>query len=339
VSKPAADEAVIAAATAGDEHAFGSLAQRHRHELHVHCYRMLGNFEDAEDVVQETLVRAWRAREGFTGTGFRAWLYKIATNACLDTVRRKHRTVPTVSTSDSPAEVPWLQPYPDRLLDLAAPPEAGPDAMAIAGETIELGFLVAIQLLPAQQRAILILRDVLDWSARETAELLDTSVAGVNSALQRARATLRDKAPGRDELAPDTPSGTPSDAERDLLARYIDAHQRADVSELTDIVRDDIRITMPQRPWVYDGIPALAPLMQAAFGGSHGDWLLVPTMANRQLAAANYLRAPGDDTFRAFKIDVLRFAGGRIAEVTTFDNTLFAEFGLPPTRSAALEET
>ena len=321
------DEAAIAAATSGDEHAFGTLAQRHRHELHVHCYRMLGNFEDAEDVVQETLVRAWRARDGFTGTGFRAWLYKIATNASLDTIRRKQRHV---TKADSLAEVAWLQPYPDHLLDLAAPPDAEPHTAAVARETIELGFLVAIQLLPAQQRAVLVLRDVLDWSARETAELLDTTVAGVNSALQRARATLRDKVPGRDELTPDTPS----DVERDLLARYIDAHQRADVSGLTDLVRDDIRITMPPHPWVYDGVPAIAPLLQAAFGGSHGDWLLVATKANRQLAAANYLRAPGDDTYRAFKIDVVRCAGGRIAEVTTFDNTLFAAFGLPPTMSS-----
>jgi RNA polymerase sigma-70 factor (ECF subfamily) len=324
VTTPVTDEAAIVAATAGDEQAFGTLAERHRHELHVHCYRMLGNFEDAEDVVQETLVRAWRARDGFTGTGFRAWLYKIATNASLDTIRRKRRQVTTVG---SIAEVPWLQPYPDHLLDLVAPPDAQPDAMAVARETIELGFLVAIQLLPAQQRAVLVLRDVLDWSARETAELLDTTVAGVNSALQRARATLRDKVPGRDELTPDTPS----DVERDLLARYIDTHQRADVSGLTDLVRDDIRITMPPHPWVYDGVPALAPLFHAAFGGSHGDWLLVPIRANRQPAAANYLRAPGDDVYRAFKIDVVRCAGDRIAEVTTFENTLFPAFGLPPT--------
>jgi RNA polymerase sigma-70 factor (ECF subfamily) len=331
VGNPATDEAAIAAATAGDEHAFGRLAERHRHELHVHCYRMLGNFEDAEDVVQETLVRAWRAREGFTGTGFRAWLYKIATNAGLDTIRRKRRQVPK---ADSYAEIPWLQPYPDQLLDLAAPPDAEPDATVIARETIELAFLAAIQLLPAQQRAILILRDVLDWSAREAADLLDTTVAGVNSALQRARATLRARLPGRDEHVP----GEPTDVERELLDRYIDAHQRADVSALSELVRDDIRITMPPHPWLYDGIAALAPLFQAAFGGSHGDWLLVPTMANRQLAAANYLRAPGDDAYRAFKIDVVRCAGDRIAEVTTFDDTLFAAFGLPPTMQPATKE-
>jgi RNA polymerase sigma-70 factor (TIGR02960 family) len=311
---------------AGDERAFAELAERHRHELRVHCYRMLGNFDDAEDVVQETLVRAWRARDGFTGTGFRAWLYKIATNASLDVIRRKKR-------EPANGEVPWLQPYPDRLLDLAAPPDARPDALAVARETIELAFLAAIQLLPAQQRAILILRDVLEWSAKESAELLDTSVAGVNSALQRARATLRGKLPVRDEHAP----AAPTEAERSLLARYIDAHQRGDVGALTALVRDDIRVTMPPHPWVYDGIPSLAPLFQAAFGGSHGDWLLVPTSANRQLAAANYLRAPGADAYHAFKLDVLRFAAGGIAEITTFDDSMFAAFGLPRTVSGALE--
>jgi RNA polymerase sigma-70 factor (TIGR02960 family) len=289
---------------------------------------MLGNFEDAEDVVQETLVRAWRARDGFTGTGFRAWLYKIATNACLDTIRRTRRRAPAANL---PAEVPWLQPYPDHLLDLAAPPDTEPAAVAVATETIELGFLVALQLLPAQQRAVLILRDVLDWSAKQTAAQLDTSVAGVNSALQRARATLRDKLPHRDELAP----AVRSEVERELLARYIDAHQRGDVDELTKLVHDDIRVTMPPHPFVYDGVASLAPLFQAAFGGSHGDWLLVPTRANRQLAAANYLRAPGDDTYRAFKLDVVRFGAGRIAEITTFDATLFDAFGLPLT----MEET
>ena len=321
----ATDDAVVAAATAGDEHAFATLARRHRRELHVHCYRMLGSYEDAEDLVQETLVRAWRAREGFVGSGFRAWLYRIATNACLDAIRQKKRQV---SRLDSFAEVPWLQPYPDRLLDLAAPPAAEPDSMLVARETIELAFLAAIQLLPAQQRAILILREVLDWSAKEAAELLDTTVAAVNSALQRARATLRDRLPDRDAHRPE--SG-PTEVERGLLDRYIDAHQRADPSALTELVRDDIRITMPPQPLCYDGIPSLAPLLERAFGGSHGDWLLVPTSANRQLAAANYLRAPGEDTFRAFKLDVLRFAGDRIVEVTTFDNTLFDAFGLPPT--------
>ena len=307
-----------------DEQTFGLLAERHRHELHVHCYRLLGNFEDAEDMVQETLAKAWRARDGFSGTGFRAWLYKIATNASLDTIRRRKREVPA---TDTPAEIPWLQPYPDHLLDRAAPPDAQPDAVAVARETIELAFLAAIQLLPGRQRATLILRDVLEWPAKDVADLLDTSVAGVNSALQRARATLHGTLPARDDHVPDTPT----DVERSLLDRYIDAHQRGDVDALTALVQDDIRITMPPHPWIYDGIPAIAPLMQAAFGGSHGDWLLVATAANRMPAAANYLREQGDDVYRAFKIDLLRMGPSRIAEVTTFDRTAFAAFDLPST--------
>ena len=194
------DDPVVAAATAGDEAAFGRLVERHRRELHVHCYRMLGSFEEAEDTVQETFLRAWRARDSFEGgPGFRAWLYRIATNASLDAIKRSSRRVASVSSF---AEVPWLQPYPDRLLDEVAPSDAEPDAVVVARETIELTFLAVIQLLPPQQRAVLILRDVLDWSAAEAAALLDTTVAAANSALQRARATLREQLQERPARAP-----------------------------------------------------------------------------------------------------------------------------------------
>src|SRR5262245_57137640 len=163
---------------------FSLRAERHRRELHVHCYRMLGSFDEAEDVVQETYLRAWRGRDGLSDdAGMRPWLYKIATNACLDALRRRSRRPQPAA---SPAEVPWLQPYPDRLLDEVAPSEEEPDNVLVSRETIELAFLVMIQLLPARQRAVLILRDVLGWPAKETAELLDTSVASANSALQRA---------------------------------------------------------------------------------------------------------------------------------------------------------
>src|SRR6266536_3302820 len=179
------DEATVAAAMAGDETAFARLVRRYERELHVHCYRMLGSFTDAEDLVQETFLRAWRSRDGFSGgAGFRAWLYRIATNACLDEIRRGSRQVRSLS---SLAEVPWLQPYPDRLLDEVAPGEAEPDAAVVARETIELAFLATLQLLPTQQRAALILRDVVGWSAAETARMLETSVAAANSALLRAR--------------------------------------------------------------------------------------------------------------------------------------------------------
>src|SRR6201989_1546737 len=295
------DAAVVAAVRAGDEAAFGRLTERHRRELHVHCYRMLGSFDEAEDLVQETFLRAWRGRSGFdAGPGLRPWLYKIATNACLDALRRRSRRV---TTFDSFAEVPWLQPYPDRLLDEVAPSEDEPDAILVSRETIELAFLALIQLLPARQRAVVILRDVLGWSAKEAADLLETSVASANSALQRARATLAERAPRRD--AAPTATTELSREERVLLAAFIDAHERADAQAAVAIARADIRITMPPHPMVYDGLEAIMPLIERGFSG-HGEWRFVPTSANRMPAAANYLRAPGDTEFRAFKIDLLR---------------------------------
>ena len=170
-----------AAVLAADESTFTDLARRHRRELHVHCYRMLASFDDAEDAVQETFLRAWRGRDGFDGSAqFRAWLYRIATNVCLDMLRRKTRRV---STLHSFAEVPWMQPYPDQLLDEVAPSDDQPDAVIVERETIELAFLAALQVLPPRQRAALIARDVIGWPAREAASLLETSVAAANSAL------------------------------------------------------------------------------------------------------------------------------------------------------------
>jgi RNA polymerase sigma-70 factor (TIGR02960 family) len=314
-----------ATATPADESAFAALVERHRRELHVHCYRMLGSFEEAEDLVQETFLRAWRKRESFeAGSSVRAWLYRIATNACLDALRRSRRRVPSLHSF---AEVPWLQPYPDRLLDEIAPSEDEPDAMVVAKETIELTFLAVIQLLPPRQRAVLIVRDVLGWSASETAALLDVTVAAANSALQRARATLRKRLPARPS---DWYGSEPSDQERALLEGFIDAHERADAAAAAALAREDIRVTMPPHPWCYDGLAAIAPLLQQGLS-EPGDWRLVPTRANRQPTAASYLRARGDAEFRAFKLDVLRIEGGLIAEITTFDARLFPAFGLPPT--------
>jgi RNA polymerase sigma-70 factor (ECF subfamily) len=312
-------------ATPGDESAFAVLVERHRRELHVHCYRMLGSFEEAEDLVQETFLRAWRKRESFeAGSSVRAWLYRIATNACLDALRRSRRRVPSLHSF---AEVSWLQPYPDRLLDEIAPSEDEPDAMVVAKETIELTFLAVIQLLPPRQRAVLIVRDVLGWSASETAALLDVTVAAANSALQRARATLRKRLPARPS---DWYGSEPSDQERALLEGFIDAHERSDAAAPAALAREDIRVTMPPHPWCYDGLAAIAPLLQQGLS-EPGDWRLVPTRANRQPTAASYLRARGDAEFRAFKLDVLRIEGGLIAEITTFDARLFPAFGLPPT--------
>jgi RNA polymerase sigma-70 factor (TIGR02960 family) len=304
-----------------DEATFHQLSERHRRELHVHCYRMLGNFEEAEDLVQETYLRAWRRRESFQGGPLmRAWLYRIATNACLDAMRQSKRRV---ASMHSFAEVPWIQPYPDHLLDEIAPSEEQPDVKVVAKETIELSYLAVIQLLPPRQRAVLILRDVLDWSASETAAALDMTVAAANSALQRARATLDERLPARDAVAAEA-----NVDERALLDRLIDAHERADVAAAVALMRDDVRITMPPRPWLFEGLDVVRSMLEEGLG-AEGVWRLVLTRANRMPAAASYLRAWDDTEFRAFKIDVIRLEGGLVAEFTTFGNELFEAFGLP----------
>jgi RNA polymerase sigma-70 factor (TIGR02960 family) len=310
-------------AIAGVEPAFAELAERHRRELHVHCYRMLASFEEAEDAVQETLLRAWRSRDSFEGSLIRAWLYKIATNVCLDMLRRSSRRLATVHNF---SEVPWLQPYPDALLDEVAPSDDQPDAVIVERETIELAFLAAMQVLPPRQRAALIARDVLGWPAIETASLLETSVAAANSALQRARATMQEHLPAqRSEWS----AGEPSAEERALLEQFIDAHQRGDAALAVSIASQDLRITMPPAPYLFEGLDTIAPLLARAL--SEGEWRLVPTLANRMPTAASYLRQEGDSLYRAFKFDVLRIENGLIAEITTFGPELFPAFGLPPT--------
>ena len=312
---------LVAAATAGDEAAFAILAERHRRELHVHCYRMVGSFEEAEDLVQETFLRAWRSRDSFAGgPGFRAWLYRIATNASLDAIRARSRRVASLS---SLAEVPWLQPYPDRLLEAAAPSDEQPEAVAISRETISLAFLAALQVLPPRQRAALIARDVLGWPASETAAALGTSVAAANSALQRARATMQSHLPGsRAEWS----AREPSAEERELVGQFIAAHERLDADAAIAIAARDIRVTMPPLPYCFQGTEAIALLLADAAG--MGEWRLVPAGANRMPAAASYLRRPGDSVFRAFKLDVMRAEGAVIAEITTFPADHFAAFGL-----------
>ena len=308
---------LVTAAVEGEEAAWAELTERHRRELHVHCYRMLASFDEAEDAVQETLLRAWRARARFDrGTEFRAWLYRIATNVCLDLLRASSRRVTALRSF---AEVPWLQPYPDRLLD----------EVAVERETIELAFLAALQLLPPRQRAALVARDVLGWPASETAAVLETSVAAANSALQRARATMQANLPARRS---DWVAGSASADELAVLERFIQAHERLDAEAALAIAAEDIRVTMPPAPLCFDGRAALAPLLARGFGPERdGDWRLVATAANRMPTAASYLRRPGDSAFRAFKFDVLRVSGGAIAEITTFGPALFAAFGLPAT--------
>jgi RNA polymerase sigma-70 factor, ECF subfamily len=335
------DEAgeVVAAAKAGDESAFSALAERYRRELQVHCYRMLGSFEDSEDLVQETLLRAWSKRASFQGRStFRAWLYRIATNACLDVLDRRPRqpagegaTATASGAGPGPEfEVPWLQPYPDRLLEGIAAPDAEPDAAVVGKETIELAFLVAIQQLPPRQRAVLILRGVLGWSAKETASLLETSVASVNSALQRARATLRRHLPER--RAEWAPGSDPSEEERALLRRYVDANEKPDPDAFVEMMRDDARFAMPPQPGTWVGAEAIVDAWKAGGFGSDdfGAFRCLVTRANAQPAVACYVRRPGDSEYRSLALDVLRISDGLIAEITTFPSDVFEAFELPP---------
>jgi RNA polymerase sigma-70 factor (TIGR02960 family) len=313
-------------AALADESAFEELARRHRRELHVHCYRMLASFDEAEDAVQETLLRAWRGRDTFDGEHARAWLYRVATNVCLDLIRSRSRQAQELRSF---AEVGWLQPYPDRLLDQLASDDDEPDTVAVARETIELAFLAALQVLPPRQRATLLLRDVLGMPAADTASLLETSVPAANSALQRARATMQDHLPSH---RLDWSVREPSANERELLDQFIDAHERCDATLAARVATTDLRVTMPPYPWLYDGLDAVQPLMERAFGPDRdGDWRLLPTMANRMPTAASYLRRFGDTEFRAFKFDVLRIEDAMIAEITTFGPELFPVFGLPST--------
>jgi RNA polymerase sigma-70 factor (ECF subfamily) len=336
------DDAVVAAARAGDESAFATLVERHRHELHVHCYRMLGSFDESEDLVQETFLRAWKNLDGFEGRStLRAWLYRIATNACLDILDGRARRVlpnhlspPAHPSAGLPprTDIAWLQPFPDRLWEPIAPSEAEPDAVVVTRETIELAFLAAIQHLPPRQRAVLILRDVLGWPAKQTAAQLEGSVASVNSALQRARATLKEHLPERRlEWAP---AAEPTERERAVLRRYMDAVERADLTAVAGLLAEDVRTTMPPYPVWSQGRAAVMAALAASWdaGSPHyvGRFRMVSTRANGQPAAAAYLRAPGESAFRAAAIAVLRIEDDRIAEITAFhDPGLFAAFALP----------
>ncbi|GAA3409689.1 sigma-70 family RNA polymerase sigma factor [Streptosporangium vulgare] len=340
----AGDGALVAAARAGDEPAFTELVERHRRELQVHCYRMLGSFEESEDLVQETFLRAWRGRETFQGRStYRAWLYRIATNACLDFLDRhpRHprprepRQAQDPYVVSPPAEIRWLQPYPDRLLEPAASGDTEPDAAVVGKETIELAFLAALQHLPPGQRAALILRDVLGWPAGETAALLGTSVDSVKSALKRARSTLRTHIP--EHRLEWSPSAAPTARERELLRRFMDAHERADTAALAELLSEDVRMTMPPHPFWFSGREAVESFAAHAFGPDsplyRGEWRSVPTRANRQPAMAGYVRLPGNSVYRPQALNVLRIGGGRIVEITVFEPRLFPAFGLPSTLS------
>ncbi len=306
-----------------DEATFTATCERHRGELQLHCYRMLGSAEEAEDQVQETLLRAWRRRETYAGrASLRAWLYGIATNACLDALARRPRT-PDPHTG----EVSWLEPYPDALLDELAAPGAGPDAEVAAKETVELAYLAAIQHLPPLQRAALVLRDVLGWSARETAAVLETSVPAANSALQRAREGLKRHLPEqRLEWAPGTDA---SAAERALLERYVAASEQGDADAFLDLLREDARFTMPPHPGMWRGAREIIDgWREGGFGTADLRLRCTTTRVNRQPAVACWI-VGADDGPRALAVDVLRIVEGRVADIVTFDGRHFARLGLP----------
>ena len=336
------DAAIVAAARAGDESAFTTLVHRHRAELRVHCYRMLGSVEEAEDLVQETFLRAWAHLADFQGrSSVRAWLYRIATNACLDVLDGRARRVlphhlagPSEPTAAQPArtDVPWLQPFPDRLREPVAPHDSQPESVAVARETLELAFLAALQHLPPRQRAVLILRDVLGWPSQQIASLLETSSASVNSALQRARGTLRTQLPER--RLDWAPAGPPTERERAVLRRYMDAMERADLTAMAELLAEDVRTTMPPWPMWFRGRDAVLTALSISWdpGSPHyvGRFRTVATGANGQPAVAAYRCGPGESGWRPFAIAVLRIERDRIAEATAFhDPGLFRLFGLP----------
>lgn len=325
------DEAeFMAAARADDTRRFAVLTERYRRELLAHCYRMLASYEDAQDLTQETFLRAWTGRESFQGrASLRTWLFRIATNVCLDFLqKRRDRTpIPTEFHGDggSGSEVRYLQPWPDQQPD-------DPHDRVVARETIELAFIVAVQHLPPRQRAVLILRDVLGWSARQTADTLEFTLASTTSALQRARATMREQLPpGR--LDWNTRAGGDlAEDERRLVAAYLRATEDLDIDGLRALLREDLRFAMPPQPGIWAGrAETVQAWLDGGFGrGDYVDWRGRVLSANGQPAVAMYLRRPGAATHKALTMDVLRIEDGLIAEVTTFGSEVFAWFGLPP---------
>ncbi len=325
---------LLALARSGDQQAFASLVGPYQGELQVHCYRMLGSIQDAEDVMQEVLVRAWRHLGRFEHrSSVRNWLYRIATNRCL-TFQARAATGPAFGTGLVPprpnapdVEVVALQPYPDSRLDQLA--EHDPQARYDLQESVDLAFLSTIQLLPARQRAVLLLRDVLTFSAAETASLLDTTVAAVNSTLQRGRAVLQEhRASGR--LRSERPAAS-SAAERSILDRYLAAWHACDIPALVALLREDAVLTMPPFPMAYRGRDAIGQFFATVPAGGRLDQItLVPVRANRQPAVAAYVRDPDGGRATAYGIMVFTVDGTMIGEITGFaDPALFRFFGLP----------
>ena len=325
------DEAeFMTAARTDDAGGFAMLTERFRRELLVHCYRMLASYDDAQDLTQETFLRAWAKRESFQGrASLRTWLYRIATNACLDFLekRRERTPIPTDfhGAGGSGTEVLYLQPWPH------SQPEEEPHDRAVAKETVELAFIVAVQHLPARQRAVLILRDVLGWPAQRTADTLELTLASANSALQRARTTMREHLPdGRLDWSARARQAL-STEERKLVSAYVQATENLDLDGLAAILREDVRFAMPPQPGVWvGGRETIQGWVDGGLGqGEYVDWRCLTTTANGQPAVANYLRRPGAAVYLPFALDVLRIEKGLIAEIITFDSEVFDWFGLP----------
>ncbi len=324
-------DATLARARAGDNDAFSELTDPYRRELQVHCYRILGSFQDAEDLLQETLLAAWQALDRFDGRSLRAWLYRIATNRCLNYLRDAARRPKVANMSESrfsfdaatPSDEPWwLEPYPDAFMDDV---ELGPEARYNARESIALSFVAGLQRLPVQQRAALVLRDVLGFSASETARMLESSPASVNSALQRARSRV----PHPDD--PDHVPTAPPGRESEVVDRFVEAFQEGDLDGVVALLTDDAKFSMPPEPFEFHG-----PRVIAEFLRSLGFWgqrlKLVPTRANNQPAYGYYLPDPNADVHRASGIMVLTMATDGISALTRFgDRGLLARFGLPRT--------
>jgi RNA polymerase sigma-70 factor (ECF subfamily) len=325
---------LLSRAQAGDGDAFRELTEPYRRELQVHCYRMLGSFQDAEDALQDTLLAAWQGLGGFEGrASLRTWLYRIATTRCLNARRSANRhsamgwNIPEVEPPEPTrlGEVVWLQPCPDALLEGAIDVPLGPEARYEQAESISLAFVTALQILPPRQLAVLVLRDVLGFHAGEVADMLDSTVESVNSALKRARATLRRRHPPTADREP--PPAPDSPAENAIVAKFVSAWQSADLDALVALLTDGAFISMPPMPFEYQGRDIVAAFCASLFGaGRRFD--LVPTRANGQPAFGAYLRA-ADGTRHGTGLYVLTLTGDRISAMTCFESSVLPWFGLP----------
>jgi RNA polymerase sigma-70 factor (TIGR02960 family) len=319
----------LRAARLGDERSFRALTDPYRRELQVHCYRILGSVQDAEDVLQETMLAAWRGLDEFgERSSLRTWLYRIATNRCLNALRDQSRR--PQSEPIRTVEPTWLEPYPDVLLDELADAAPGPDARYEAKEAVTLAFVVALQHLPPSQRAVLVLRDVLGYRATEVAQMLTTTETSINSALRRARATVDSRLPERGR----TPLPR-SSLESELVARYAEAFEQADLDRLVALLTDDALMTMPPQSIEVHGPAAIAQFFLDRDWWGVSTARLVPTRANGQPAFGVYLRDPHAPIVRAHSLVVLTLEAGGISHITRFgDLSLFARFGLPRTLNA-----